>query len=321
RAEAREAMFEDSKRLALDELLAERLSKYIGAGADQRLATMFVVDRHGTILGIAYDNPVSRERNSAARNFAYRTYFHGGQEDFEPPEQDDPVVDAKPLAATHLSAAFQSTASGLWKVAISTPVDLDESDGRDADAVFVVTINLGDFKLLQNEQTDNQVAVLVEARQGDLRGTVLQHPWMDSQQASSEKMLGAKFQISNEVMDRLTKGGNVDYLDPLAAAEGGDAYAGDWIAAMQPIALPERSQAAQTGLLVMVQYRLAKVFAPVGEMRNSLLREGAWAILSVLLITLMMWYFVLKATDRKQVAEDEPESQPHSGLTETIAKT
>ena len=55
-------------------LLSEILKRY-GPLSDQRLASMFVTDRRGTIIAIAYDSPVDVRQDSSGRNYCYRTYF------------------------------------------------------------------------------------------------------------------------------------------------------------------------------------------------------------------------------------------------------
>lgn len=320
KTEARQQLLSSPQRLELDQYLATRLARYTDLADDSRrpsLATMFVTDARGTFVAIAYDDPVERSRDSAGRNFAYRSYFHGGRNDLP---TDTPLQTIEPLSSTHLSAAFQSTATGLWKVAVSTPIYLGE-DRDQPDAVFVVTINLGDFKLLQSEQGANQVAVLIEAREGPLRGTVLQHPLMDVRREQGKTLAGEKFQVSEPLLQRLLAGGDVDYLDPMAEADDGEAYSGPWIAAVQPVALPDDSPAEQapqatTDLLVLVQYRLAKIFAPVGQMRSSLLREGAAAVASILLVTFSLWILVLRASDPRSDF-DEPPSE-RKGVTDTV---
>ncbi|WP_235951196.1 serine/threonine-protein kinase [Crateriforma spongiae] len=362
RVDAREQIYDAPKRVALDEYLYQRLGNHVGEDARRPLATMFVTDRFGTIVAIAYDNPVTKDRNSAGRNFSYRNYFHGGRDDLQKPASNEQVAQVPPLTETRFSAAFQSTASGLWKVAISTPVYLAK-DSDTPDAVFVTTINLGEFPLLQRQQNpldakqadsgqlaaDNQVAVLVEARQGDQRGTILEHPFLRDRRAAGDATIDKQFKISPSLMDRLIEGGDVDYRDPVASDPEGQAYRGEWIAAMQPIELPnldvesvatpnatsgednagsnsnaESKSGTQanrsmpdTDLLVLVQYRLSKVFAPVGQMRRSLFIEGAAAMLSVLLVTMVMWYFVWRANNKTQ-EELSDSVMEHSGLTETI---
>ena len=92
---------------------------------------------------------VSRDENSAGKNFCYRTYFHGGRVDL--PKDTTRLGKCIPSTSTHLSAAFPSTATRLWKVAVSTPIYLSD-DHTSPDAMFVVTINLGDFELPQSKQ-------------------------------------------------------------------------------------------------------------------------------------------------------------------------
>lgn len=340
----RERLLDQEARLQLDEFLQRRLSQYQGPSTSPRrpqLATMFITDARGTIVGIAYDEPVERDQNSAGKNFAYRSYFHGGRQELP---ADTPSHTIQPLTKTRLTSAFQSTATGLWKVAVSTPIRLSE-DSTTTDAVFVATINLGDFQLLQSERGANQVAVLIDARTGPLRGTVLQHPLMDSRQDQGRTLAGERFQVPPDLMDRLLEGGDVDYRDPMAQADDGGDYAGPWIAAMQPIELPEgtplappqeqsresatpgaeiasaedsdHADEATTDMMVLVQYRLAKVFAPVGQMRSLLVWEGAAAVGSILLVMFTLWYLVWRSSTSRP--DHDASDIPHTGATETIA--
>jgi hypothetical protein len=276
---------------------------------------MFVTDAYGTIISIAYDPPVARDRNSAGRNYAYRTYFHSGPDDLD---RNTPIKDIRPLTKTHLSSAFPSSATDLWKVAISTPLYFSEDRSR-PDAVFVATINLGDFQVLQGAISDSLLAVLVEARDGPRRGTVLQHPMME---AAKRKKKGENYVVPAWLMDELEKGDDVDdYVDPLATSAPD--YAGNWIAAMQPVSLPasnldhEDEDVAHADLMVLVQYRLAKVLAPVGQLRSQLLWEGAIAALSVLLIILTLWYFVRRISDRPTQTSKDSFDTVHRDVTET----
>jgi hypothetical protein len=188
-----------------------------------------------------------------------------------------------------------------------------------------MTINLGDFKLLQSKQGSNQVAVLVQAREGPDRGTILQHPLMDARRSVGQTLAGEKYQLPAELVDRLLEGGDVDvdYLDPMATAEDGRSYAGKWIAAMQPVAIPngdsEDDPSASTtdsDLLVLVQYRLEKVMAPVRNMTTDLMWEGAAAIVSILIVTLSLWLFVRRVGHARESNEDR--DMRHTGTTETI---
>lgn len=328
--QSRETILDSQQHLRLDEYLEERLKLY-SAQQDQsrrrqRLASLFVCDRQGTILSIAYGKPVAREQNSAGRNFAFRTYFNGLRDDLA---DDVPLAEVPPLKATHLSSAFQSTATGLWKVAVSTPVSLSGSDVTDA--VFVITINLGDFQLLQSSRGASQVAVLIEARDGPFRGTVLQHPLMDRKRSRGETLSDQRFQVPERLLDRLLDGDDAVYLDPMTAAPSGEEFDGKWIAAMEPITLPESQNAQEvemevpsgreTDLLVLVQYRLSEVLGPVGQLRQELFREGLAAIASILLVTLALWWVVRRVTQDEVLEESasaDEESPPEAVETMTI---
>ena len=325
RRETREHLLDNPQKKLLDEVLSKRLKRYFGAAPGSRqpkLATMFVTDRYGTIISIAYGAPVPRDRNSAGRNYAYRTYFHSGRDDLD---RSTPIDSIQPLNKTHLSAAFSSSATDLWKVAISTPVYLTE-DRTVPDAVFVATINLGDFQL-QADPGANQIAVLVEAREGPRHGTVLQHPLMGIRHEKGIAEKGDKFHVPEKLMDQLLGGGDVDYQDPMAEASGGKNYGGNWIAAIQPVILPQGSndafdpnaKAERADLLVLVQYRLAKVFKPVDQMRTSLLWEGAAGVISVLLVTMTLWYFVRRVSDRQPVVNLNQKTKERTAMTETMA--
>lgn len=329
---AREQLLDSPFHDRLEQILSRRLALY-GKGNRRRLASMFVVDPLGTILSIAYDEPVTRDEDSSGRNFCYRTYFHGGRTDL--PRDTTAIGSVEQLKTTHMSAAFPSTATRQWKVAISTPIFLSEDRSR-PNAMFVVTVNLGDFELLQSKQGQNQVAALVEARPGPTQGTILQHPWMELRREAGENMEGEKYQILPDLMNRLLAGRDVDYTDPLAGAEGGEPYSGQWIAAMQPVSLPaplrpdddstvagsaERpipDELDTTDLLVLVQYRLEKVIAPVAGMRSALLWEGAAAVGSILFVTLSLWLVVRRVSTTTSDRGDERNPSRHFADTITV---
>jgi len=342
---ARDVVLDSSARKKLNAYLDRRLELYTSdeglATHHQRLASLFVVDASGTIFSIAYGNHVSRAQDSVGRNFAYRTYFSGRRDDLP---NTTSIADVRPLNETHLSSAFQSTATGLWKVAISTPIRFQPTsapeneqestpiDTQPVDAVFVATINVGDFELLRENKsspirrTGSQVAVLVEARQGPLRGTVLQHPLMDRQRDRGDTLSDQRFQVASELVDELLQGGDVDYRDPMARASDGDQYAGQWIAAMQPVTLPDTPSSAtdrSTDLLVLVQYRLADVLDPVGQLRRSLIRQGLAAIASILAVTFVLWWVVRRIGEDDEPTDpgnsDDSEKTPDAIETMTVA--
>lgn len=337
-AKANRARFlKNDTRIELDNQLRARLATYRGDD-DLRpsVSTMFITDSLGTIVSIALDMPVSDENLSTGYNFAFRTYFHGGRDDFN---RDVPRESVVPLDRPHLSAAFQSTATGLWKIAFSMPIYLngnaDEAapaENRNPDGVFVITTNLGDFESMSDSQLSDQLAVVIEARDGPLRGTVLQHPLMDQETDVSRPLAGKRFRIPDTMLDDLLNSDDVNYIDPMSSAPNGQLYSGPWLAAIAPIGLPKEltttdeqngeTTAPTSDLLVLVQYRLSKVFEPVGELKRQLLIQGSIALALIFGLTVAMWLYVDRITDPTRF-DDKPDPkgppQPSTAIDPTIA--
>lgn len=324
--DARQAIFDEGLCDSLNEYLVERLRQHNERAESEvgvpRLATMFVTDNRGTIIGIAYAEPVPFESNSSGRNYAYRTYFTGLKEDL--PRETLPQDVESIVQNTHLSAAFQSTATGLWKVAVSTPIRLRKGSSESeptVDGVFVATTNLGEFEQFRvGEGSPNDaIGVLVDARSGPLRGTILQHPWMI--EAQGETRAESRFQVPGGMMDRLLKGGDFEYFDPIATADGGQRYQGEWIAAVHPVHVPhlEDSSSTDTDLLVLVQFRLSQTIARVESLTTALIWEGAIAVLGILLINGLMWYLARNITSPSISAEVQNEPAIPKGLEETVS--
>jgi hypothetical protein len=313
-------------RRTLDDQIEARLASYAGAEEGRPgVSTMFITDAEGTIISIALDTKVDETQLSTGYNFAFRTYFHGGRDDLPRDTAIDSVV---PLSRPHLSAAFQSTATGLWKLAFSMPIYLNSADQesgrstegtpRKPDGVFVITTNLGDFESMRDGQLNDQLAVVIEARDGPLRGTILQHPLMDQQTGAGGALAGKRFQVSAEALDNLLGGTDIDYRDPMASAPGGDVYSGRWLAALAPITLPKEltttpekdgdQTAATTDLLVLVQYRLSKVFEPVGDLQRQLLIEGSITLTLIFALTAAMWIYVNRLNDPTRFDDPVDES-------------
>ncbi|MEZ6089833.1 MAG: serine/threonine protein kinase [Pirellulaceae bacterium] len=314
-SEARDEILDSQLNKPLNEYLSQRLNHYNELSNSQagvpKLATMFVVDASGTMIGIAYSTPVSRSANSEGKNYAFRTYFTGEKKDL--PDDTLPADVQSIVHRTHLSSAFQSTATGMWKVAVSTPIHLinyDASTNRDTtiDGVLVATTNLGDFEQFRVRPSADYdvIGVLVDARPGPLRGTILQHPWMQKQLSDeSAQTQISRFQVPDDVMDQLMAGGDFDYRDPIAAAPNGDEFKGDWIAAVQPVQLPLAGEgsAGSTDWMVLVQFRLSKAIARVESLTHKLIVEGIFAAFSILLVNAAMWYFVRRVNQAAKADE------------------
>lgn len=316
---ARDQILDEQLGQPLEDYLQQRLHHYNDLAKSRpglpTLATMFITDSDGTMIAIAYSNPVTRETNSRGRNYAFRSYFTGRKEDH--PRTTPPAEITDILQQTRLSSAFQSTATGLWKVAVSTPIripDFDASSHRDPriDGVLVATTNFGDFEQFRVREADEYdvIGVLVDARTGPLRGTILQHPWMQKHLSEHHVHQDERFQVNDRVLDELMAGGDIDYHDPIAKAHGGENFKGDWIAAVQPVQLPSsgNGESGHTDWIVLVQFRLSKTIARVESLTNKLIAEGIIAAIAIMLVNAAMWYFVRKANP--SVGDDDPVADP-----------
>ncbi len=249
-------------QMMLEQHLADRIAKLTksarSSGDKAVYNSLFLTDGRGTNVGIAFSDPNERlDQSPVGRNFAYRSYFTGEREDGD---------DAKPSSTysatthTHLSSSFRSTSTGKWKVAISAPIwpESREKEGDEADSlvaplgVLVLTINLGDFDLLANEDSSgdshadsqssdrgnaasengdgsgnaqimnansemSRLAVLIDGREGTQRGTLLQHPVLKAMESRfrATKVTQRVPQIDDQQLAQLREG-MVDYRDPAA---------------------------------------------------------------------------------------------------------
>jgi hypothetical protein len=204
--------------------------------------------------------------------------------------------------------------------------------------VFVATTNLGGFDLMRSDNRAdvklNQVPMLVDSREGDRRGTIIQHPLInspnedqdDGSQVSSDPRIrsadGAPA-ISPNTLDRLLAGAVSDFHDPMGDQPGGEDYQGTWTAAVQPVSVPKlgkNTDDEQADLIVLVQYRLADVIAPVGELITKLMWYGAAGLIGILLVIFLLWYMVSHSSDDTWIVGGESRvgKKTRTGETETL---
>jgi len=294
----RPAFIEHADRQRLHDYLEGRLQFFLNRlGQDPnelKLASIFVVDRRGRMLAVAHDEPGTVNR-SVGWNFAYRTYFHG-----EPADRADSHVawqnqgppDVAPIRETHFSTAFQSTTTGAWKVAVSTPIVHENEATQEVLGVLALTVNLGDFSYLRTNYREDHFAVLIDGRPGPNKGVILQHPLLDRLAAEGTSYPG-QFLLSEDQLERIQSDATFSYSDPLADAPGGQAFRGDWIPAVEWVRLPYGSE-DKAEMLVLVQEKYANAIEPVRALGSQLKREGLWALLGVIAVVLVLWYVVIR---------------------------
>jgi hypothetical protein len=159
-----------------DEALWGRLENWLGArkadhDREAPADSWFINDVRGVQVARSPRSPAS-----LGGNYAHRDYFHGQGFDFE-----ENTPNLKPITAPHLSAVYRSTSTGHLKVAFSVPIE-NGLRGRERGIVGVLamSVDLGEFNVLENDLPRGHEVVLVDLRESNIdgqtrRGLVLHH--------------------------------------------------------------------------------------------------------------------------------------------------
>ena len=158
--------------------------------------------------------------------------------------------------------------------------------------VLALTVNLGDFAYLRTNYQPDRFAVLIDGRPGPNYGVILQHPLFD-QLAATRTGAASHFRIDEKQLLKMQSDANYRYRDPVAQAEGGEAFRGEWIPATEFVRLPDVPAVGQQ-MIVLVQQRYTKAMEPVRNLGAKLKREGIWALVGVIAIVLVLWYVVVR---------------------------
>lgn len=252
----------------------------------EQVASWFFVDAHG-VSTIRLPVPDDAEMNTVGMNFAWRSFFHGG--DYDKDRVWRPPPGYKLLRETRLSAVFQSLASGAWIVAVTTPVIDPKRD--EFLGVVAMTVRVNQF--VQLEGTENLFAVLVDQSTGDDRGmAVRQHPLFDKL-APVQPLVEYRKTMESFRDYRLTSSDlptteerMKDFRDPLASHPLGAEYGRRWLAQMEPVAV--RGQPTGWSVIVQESYDSA-IGATLAELRNSMIRYGLAAVGMLVLVLVGLW--------------------------------
>jgi len=309
----------------LEALLARRLEWIRSRGGpakSTKFDSLFVTDRYGTMIAAAFAN----EPSSApiGENFAYRSYFSGQSRDLSP---TTPRRNIQRTTASHLSVPFKSTTTNRWKIAVSTPISVkrksldEQGPDRVTEGLLVLTINIGDLQLLSTEdqppglsQEEDEApideninrqfsgfAVLVDGHEGQREGTILQHPffatWNGSEDSKSADGSELKFQIDEAMLKKLKEDGTYRYIDPVSKHPAGQAYQGQWIAAMEKVEIARKGsdefeRRQSTSLLLLVQVPADSITVPISHMGQKLAKLFLYAVVALLLGIAGLWLIV-----------------------------
>jgi hypothetical protein len=221
------------------------------------------------------------ESNTIGRNYAWRSFFHGGltdeAKDWRPPP-------GHYLKGTTLSAVFRSEASKYWIVAVTAPV-FDPADRSKFLGVVALTVRAARFVKLEGDE--GQQSVLVDMRPGDHTGMILQHPLFDefirANQRPPEHLKNYRLGPADMPMTPETMR---DYRDPLAAAPEGRAFDRHWLARVEPVRVA--GQDVGWGVIVQESYDTT-IGSALADLRNGFIRSGAAAVAMIVLVLLAMW--------------------------------
>jgi serine/threonine protein kinase len=256
---------------ALQAWLADRAAANAEAAS---AANWFLADAHG--LQIARSPYMA---SNIGVDYSFRDYFHGQGRDLP---RGTPGV--RPIDRPHRSIVFRSMATGALQVVFSVPVrdTRPPAEGSAPDregpapvlGVLGMSVDLGQFRTLQLDLGDDQVAVLADLRPdaNGRRGLILHHPWLgrdpkavpmiylDAARVESLEALRRAALARHRGRDRragtspsstLPGGLDPEYRDPV-----GEVFAGPWLAAFEPVLVEGRPDLIDdTGWVVIVQER------------------------------------------------------------------
>jgi len=221
------------------------------------------------------------ESKTIGKNFAWRSFFHGDKADRPenwrpPPEQH--------LKGTRLSAVFQSRASNAWIVAVATPV-FDPGAGGEFLGVVALTVRVTRF--VELEGSENQFAVLVDLREGEHTGMILQHPLFNRWLSKNDKIPGRfqNYRLASEDLPATAERMH-DYRDPLAADPEGEPYERHWMARIEPVTV--RGKDMGWAVIVQESYDTA-IGSTLAGLRSALVGYGLAAVAMVVLVLAAVW--------------------------------
>lgn len=285
---------------AKDGLYPECASWFVNDLRGMQVASVFRTDPDSITIG---------------RNYSYRTYFTGFDQDQKSVQDEETIYEVEPqgverpiIDRPHLSAIFLSKGTFTWKVAFSVPVyrksDPDEVGPGEIIGIVACTSEMGNFVEFENGKS--QYATLIDGRPGDNHGAILEHPFFDMIETNPADIPKV------EDIDSIRTSGK--FFDPIAKLPEGNTFDKDWIAALEPVMTnsdyltivekqqPKEQQNVESGLFVLVAEDFNSVITPVFELSSRLFWLAIFAILFFLTIALAMWFIVfgmLKESSRR----------------------
>ncbi|MBN2581165.1 MAG: protein kinase [Pirellulales bacterium] len=288
RDKLRKQFRDNPDRLKLQKRFASLIPPALRPREEEEVASWFFCDAGGV------STVRVPEGKTIGRDYAWRSFFHGGPKDLEQKWRPEP---GRHITATTLSAVFRSQATSKWIVAISTPV-LVEVDGKtEFLGIVAMTVEVGRLVELRGRGRDQSFAVLVDDRDGDNKGLILQHPLID-------KMLATRGELPDRFNNYRLKADDLPdvkprqerYRDPLAADPDGGTYNRRWLAQMEPVTVRKEN----TGWLVIVQedYNEA-IGGTLSSLADRLLQYGLTALVFIAVVMAVLWAWATRMSVKR----------------------
>ena len=309
-AEARKNLMDSQLRLAIEPFLRKRLDNE--SQDYPEASSWFVCDLWGNQVVSVFTD----ENRTQLNNYAYRTYFTGKDYDLKDKKGrylvGESMAERSIAKLPHLSAIFLSQANNKWKVAFSAPIIIDEQ----IKGVVAMTEVLGDFVDFDFGDDSKQYVMMVDGRAGTFTGTILEHPLLAQLEAETgviPKALSRKQISVDKAPGKITGRG---FIDPMGDEPEGKDYRRRSIAAAAEVVLKRKRATTQesteqkkikgeegtyeiaTGLNVFAVEDYARVIDPVNRLSQRLMSLLAIALLSLLALTLTMWWLVTRTLGR-----------------------
>ncbi|MEZ6050209.1 MAG: serine/threonine protein kinase [Planctomycetaceae bacterium] len=233
--------------------------------------------------------------DTIGKNFAWRSYFHGGVEEYS---RDAIPHGIHPRTEPGISTAFRSDVTHQYMVAIAVPVWDEEH--QNVIGILSRTIDLPDLlapweRRVQGNTTNeinhdaDRFLSLVDAREE--RGFLLDHHWMtrEAMQGMTDAEIDEKLRFSKETMDEIrNSSSSANFHDPIAAAGLDSQYSGEWLAAFAPV--------KQTGWIAIVQESRAQALAPFNALHSVFWQYGVATLVVFSLMLGILWYLIHRAS-------------------------
>ena len=275
-------------------------------------SSWFVLDRLGNQIASVFGD----ENRTQLNNYSYRTYFTGRDYDLKDEKGRYLVgktVADRPMAdVPHLSAVFLSQANNKFKVAFSAPIIIDDQ----VQGAVAMTVVLGDF--IDFENGEDAYVMMVDNRDGDFTGAILEHPLLAELEAQSGVIPEALSQKRVSLGKKLKTLHGLGFIDPMGDEPEGKEYQRQTISHSVEVELKRKLVTTQednenepdpiegeegtfeiaTGLYVLAVEDYASVINPVNSLSQRLMSLLGIALLSLLALTLTMWWLVTRTIGR-----------------------